>query len=40
MRARDQIILGRIREGRKSPLPVLFNTDRLEFQPRGNGGVR
>lgn len=30
----DQIILGKIREGRKSPLPVLSNTDRLEFQPR------
>ncbi len=36
----DEIIIGKIREGCKGPLPVLFNTDRLEFEPRGNGGVR
>jgi len=37
MRARGEMTVGKIREGRKNPLPVLFNTDRLEFEPRGNG---
>ena len=34
----DQIILGKIREGCKGPIPVRFNTDRLGFEPRYDGG--
>ena len=33
----DEIIIGKIREGCKGPVPVLFNTDRLEFEPRHKG---
>lgn len=33
----DQSIIGKIREGCKSPLAVRFSTDRLEFETRDNG---
>ena len=35
----DEIIIGKIREGCKGPVPVRFNTDRLEFEPRYKGGL-